>query len=99
VALEEYTTVLAAPVSVALRQSAYGALERIARTRRNVINTEALNENPDSAKALETEARPAKVGQWEAALKDVSASQTIDFDEGTVEDLNAMESTSRWKRK
>jgi suppressor of tumorigenicity protein 13 len=28
-----------------------------------------------------------ELGQWEAALADLSASQTIDFDEGTVEDL------------
>jgi suppressor of tumorigenicity protein 13 len=50
--------------------------------------TEALKENPDSAKALRIRGKARKeLGQWEAALKDVSASQTIDFDEGTVEDL------------
>jgi len=48
----------------------------------------ALQENPDSAKALRIRGKVRKeLGQYELALKDLSASQQIDFDEGTVEDL------------
>jgi hypothetical protein len=32
------------------------------------------------------------LGKYELALKDLSASQTIDFDEGTVEDVSCCES-------
>jgi suppressor of tumorigenicity protein 13 len=89
-ALEKYTAaVLAAPPSALLyanRATALLALGRPYAAERDC--TEALKENPDSAKALRVRGKARKeLGQWETALKDISASQTIDFDEGTVEDL------------
>lgn len=48
----------------------------------------ALEENPDSAKALRTRGKARKaLGKWENALHDLSAAQQIDFDEDTVQDL------------
>jgi suppressor of tumorigenicity protein 13 len=48
----------------------------------------ALTINPDSAKAFRVRGKAYKaLEKWELALKDLSAAQTIDFDEGTVEDL------------
>jgi suppressor of tumorigenicity protein 13 len=90
VALEKYTAaVLAAPPSALLYANRATALLNLSRPYAAERDcTEALNENPDSAKALRVRGKARKeLGQWEAALKDVSASQTIDFDEGTVEDL------------
>jgi suppressor of tumorigenicity protein 13 len=89
-ALEKYTeAVLAAPPSSLLyanRAAVLLELNRPLAAERDC--TEALIENPDSAKALRIRGKARKImGQWEAALKDLSQSQTIDFDEGTVEDL------------
>jgi len=89
-ALDKYTAaVLAAPPSALLyanRATCLLKLERPAAAERD--GTVALKENPDSAKALRVRGKARKeLGKWEAALKDLSASQTIDFDEGTVEDL------------
>ena len=48
----------------------------------------ALAINPDSARALRVRGKVYKeLLKWELALKDLSAAQSIDFDEGTVEDL------------
>merc|ERR1712071_186392 len=49
---------------------------------------EAINMNPDIAKALRIRGRAKKsVGDYEGARKDLSASQSIDFDEGAASDL------------
>lgn len=48
----------------------------------------ALAINPDSARALRVRGKVYKeLHKWELALKDLSAAQSIDFDEGTVADL------------
>jgi uncharacterized membrane protein (DUF106 family) len=57
-----------------------------------------LNENPDSAKSLRTEASPQRIGTVGSRLKDVSASQTIDLDEGTVEDLKSIEQLTEMEK-
>jgi suppressor of tumorigenicity protein 13 len=89
-ALEKYTgAVLAAPPSALLYANRATALLKLDRPRAAERDcNEALKENPDSAKALRVRGKARKaLGQWEAALHDLSASQQIDFDEGTVEDL------------
>jgi suppressor of tumorigenicity protein 13 len=90
VALEKYTAaVLVAPPSALLYANRATVLLELSRPYAAERDcTEALKENPDSAKALRIRGKARKeLGQWEAALKDVSASQTIDYDDGTVEDL------------
>ena len=90
-ALEKYTeAVLAAPPSPLLLANRATALLHLGRPRAAERDcNEALKENPDSAKALRVRGKARKeLGLWEAALQDLSASQQIDFDEGTVEDLN-----------
>jgi suppressor of tumorigenicity protein 13 len=89
-ALEKYTeAILAAPPSSLLYANRAAVLLELNRPRAAERDcNEALIENPDSAKALRIRGKARKaMGQWEAALKDLSQSQTIDFDEGTVEDL------------
>ena len=89
-ALEAYTAaVLAAAPSPLLLANRATALLKLGRPRAAVRDCDqALQENPDSAKALRVRGKARKeLGQWEAALQDLSASQQIDFDEGTVEDL------------
>jgi suppressor of tumorigenicity protein 13 len=51
--------------------------------------TAALDQNPDSAKALRIRGRCYKeLGQYELARHDLSAAQTIDYEEGgVVQDL------------
>lgn len=89
-ALEEYTLAIqAAPPSALLyanRAMVLLELERYKAAEHDC--NEALKENPDSAKALRVRGKALKaMGEWERSLHDLSASQTIDFDEGTVEDL------------
>lgn len=89
-ALEKYTAaVLVAPPSALLyanRANVFLKLGRPKAAERDCDN--ALKENPDSAKALRIRGKARKeLGKWEDALKDLSASQQIDFDEGTVDDL------------
>lgn len=89
-ALEKYTAaVLAAPPSALLYANRANALLKLGRPLAAQRDCDcALAENPDSAKALRIRGKARKeLGQWEAALKDLAASQQIDFDEGTVEDL------------
>lgn len=89
-ALEKYTAaVLAALPSALLYANRATALLKLDRPRAAERDcNEALKENPDSAKALRVRGKARKaLGLWEAALHDLSASQQIDFDEGTVEDL------------
>lgn len=89
-ALEKYTTaVLAAPPSALLYANRAVALYKLQRYRAAERDcNEALKENPDSAKALRTRGKVRKeLMMWDEALSDLSASQQIDFDENTVEDL------------
>lgn len=89
-ALEKYTeAILAAPPSALLYANRATALLKLGRPKAAERDCDcALNENPDSAKALRVRGKARKeLGKWEEALKDLSASQQIDFDEGTVEVL------------
>jgi suppressor of tumorigenicity protein 13 len=89
-ALEKYTAaVLAAPPSALLYANRATVLYKLQRYRAAERDcNEALKENPDSAKALRTRGKVRKeLMMWEDALSDLSASQQIDFDENTVEDL------------
>ena len=44
--------------------------------------------NPDSAKALRIRGRALKeLGEFERSIKDLAASQQIDYDDGAAEDL------------
>lgn len=89
-ALEKYTAaILAAPPSALLYANRATALYKLQRYRAAERDcNEALKENPDSAKALRIRGKVRKeLEMWEDALKDLAASQQIDYDEGTVEDL------------
>jgi suppressor of tumorigenicity protein 13 len=89
-ALEKYTgAVLAAPASALLYANRATVLLKLQQYAAAVRDCdEALNQNPDSAKALRVRGKARKaLGQWEAALQDLSQAQQIDFDEGTVDDL------------
>lgn len=89
-ALEKYNAaVLAAPPSALLYANRAIVLYKLQRYRAAERDcNEALKENPDSAKALRTRGKVRKeLMMWDEALGDLSASQQIDFDENTVEDL------------
>eukprot|EP00977_Amphora_coffeiformis_P018184 scaffold6271_cov171-Amphora_coffeaeformis.AAC.10 len=89
-ALAKYTeAVLAAPPSALLYANRAYALLQLGRHSAAERDCDlALKENPDSAKALRMRGKARKeLGKYELALKDLAASQQIDFDEGTVEDL------------
>ena len=89
-ALEKYNeAVVAAPPSALLYANRATVLLQLNRLRAAERDCNlALSENPDSAKALRVRGKVYKeLGKYEEALKDLSASQAIDFDEGTVEDL------------
>lgn len=89
-ALEKYTAaILAAPPSALLYANRATALFKLQRYRAAERDcNEALKENPDSAKALRVRGKARKeLGMFDEALHDLSASQQIDFDENTVEDL------------
>jgi suppressor of tumorigenicity protein 13 len=89
-ALEHYTAaVVAAPPSALLYANRALVLLKLGKLKAAERDCGlALESNPDSAKALRTRGKVRKeLGDYENALKDLSLSQTIDFDEGTVEDL------------
>jgi suppressor of tumorigenicity protein 13 len=89
-ALDKYTeAILAAPPSALLYANRATALYKLRRYRSAERDcNEALKENPDSAKALRMRGKVRKeLGMWDEALHDLSASQQIDYDESTVEDL------------
>jgi suppressor of tumorigenicity protein 13 len=89
-ALEKYTAaILAAPPSALLYANRATSLYKLQRYRAAERDcNEALKENPDSAKALRIRGKVRKeLMMWEEALSDLSASQQIDYDESTVEDL------------
>ena len=93
-ALEEYNlAVQAAPPSALLyanRATVLLKLEKFKAAERDC--DEAIKENPDSAKALRVRGKVLKaMGEWEKSLHDLSASQTIDFDEDTVADLKEVQ--------
>jgi len=92
-ALEKYTQAIqcAEPSSLlyANRAMALLKLDRPRAAERD--GTLALKMNPDSAKALRVRGKARKVlGKYEAALKDLSQSQQIDFDEDAAEDLKEL---------
>lgn len=89
-ALTQYTrAILAAPPSALLYANRAAALLALERYEAAVRDCDlALAQNPDSAKALRVRGKAHKAqGRYAQALADLSASQQIDFDEGTVEDL------------
>jgi len=97
-ALEKYTQAILcaqpSPLLYANRAMALLKLNRPLAAERDC--DQALQQNPDSAKALRIRGKARKALQkWELALKDLSSAQAIDFDEGTVDDLK--ETTAKHK--
>jgi len=89
-AVEKYTeAILAAEPSPLVYANRADCLLRLNRPRAAVRDCDAaLAINPDSAKALRIRGRARKaLGEYEGSLKDLSASQTIDFDETAALDL------------
>jgi suppressor of tumorigenicity protein 13 len=89
-AVDKYTEAIqAAPPSALLYANRALALLRCGRPRAAKRDCDlALLENPDSAKALRVRGKAFKdLELFEDALKDLSASQQVDFDEATVDDL------------
>lgn len=92
-ALEQYTNaILAAEPSALLYANRAVALMQLGRPRAAEHDCSlALGMNPDSAKALRVRGKARKaLGDYEAALHDLSASQQIDFDESVVGDLKEL---------
>ena len=92
-ALEKYTAAIQAaepsPLLYANRAMALMKLNRPRAAERD--GTLALEMNPDSAKALRVRGKARKaLGKYEEALKDLSQSQQIDFDESAAEDLKEL---------
>jgi len=89
-AMEKYTLAIqaASPSSLLLANRA-DMLLKMGRNGAAVRDcSSALEQNPDSAKALRIRGKAYKVlGEYEKARKDLSASQTIDYDDGAAEDL------------
>lgn len=89
-ALEHYTqAIVKAEPSALIYANRADCLLHLERPRAAIRDCdEALKLNPDSAKALKIRGRARKVlGDWKGARKDLSESQTIDFDDDAVEDL------------
>jgi suppressor of tumorigenicity protein 13 len=89
-ALEHYTqAIVKAEPSALIYANRADCLLHLNRPRAAIRDCdEALKLNPDSAKALKIRGRARKVlGDWKGARKDLSESQTIDFDDDAVEDL------------
>ena len=89
-ALQEYTLAIQAAQPSALlyanRATILFKLQKYKAAERDC--SEALKENPDSAKALRVRGLARKeMGLYEEARHDLSESQTIDFDENTIEAL------------
>jgi len=92
-ALDKYTeAILEAEPSALLYANRAMALMELGRPRAAERDcTLALNQNPDSAKALRVRGKARKaMGKYEEALRDLSLSQQIDFDEGAVADLKEL---------
>lgn len=83
-ALESYNeAVLAAPPSALLYANRSIVLEKLGHYKAAEIDCKfALEQNPDSAKALKTRGklRYMHLNDWEGALSDLSQAQSIDFD-------------------
>lgn len=89
-ALDKYTqAILAAPPSALLYANRAIVLLKLQQPRAAIRDCDlALAQNPDSAKALRTRGQAYMALQdYELALRDLSASQQIDFDESVVQDL------------
>lgn len=89
-ALEKYTqAILCAPPSALLYANRAMVLLELNRPQAAERDCDvALEQNPDSAKALRIRGKARKeLKKYDLALKDLSSSQMIDFDEGTVQDL------------
>ena len=92
-ALECYTSAIqAAEPSALLYANRAMALMKLNRPRAAEHDCSlALKLNPDSAKALRVRGKARKaLGNYELALKDLSSSQQIDFDESVVQDLKEL---------
>mmetsp|Transcript_24355 Transcript_24355/g.45053 ORF Transcript_24355/g.45053 Transcript_24355/m.45053 type:complete len:461 (-) Transcript_24355:34-1416(-) len=89
-AVEKYSAaIVAAEPSPLLYANRADCLLRLNRPRAAVRDCDAaLALNPDSAKALRIRGRARKaLGEYEGSLKDLSASQTIDYDDAAALDL------------
>lgn len=89
-ALEKYTlAVQASPPSALLLANRADCLFRLKKFTAAVKDCDAaLENNPDSAKALRIRGKSQKeLGDYEKARADLSASQAIDYDDSTVEAL------------
>jgi suppressor of tumorigenicity protein 13 len=89
-ALAKYSeAVQAAEPSALLYANRADCLQKLGRPRAAVNDCNAaLNMNPDSAKALRIRGTAYKdLGKYEEALKDLSASQAIDYNDSAAEDL------------
>lgn len=89
-ALAKYTeAVQAAEPSALLYANRADCLLKVGRPRAAINDCDAaLKMNPDSAKALRIRGTAKKeIGEYEAALTDLSASQTIDYNDQAAEDL------------
>jgi len=89
-AVEKYSmAIISAPPSALLYANRADSLFRLERYEHAILDCdEAIKLNPDSAKALRIRGKCQKeIGAWEKARQDLSASQTIDFDDVAAEDL------------
>lgn len=89
-ALEKYTlAVQASPPSALLLANRADCLFRLKKFTAAIRDCDAaLENNPDSAKALRIRGKSRKeLGEYEKARADLSASQAIDYDDSTVEAL------------
>ena len=101
-ALEKYTeAILAAEPSALLYANRAMVLMELGRTKAAEHDCSlALEKNPDSAKALRIRGKARKLlGKYDEALHDLSASQQIDFDENTVQDLKELSELHLQKEK
>ena len=87
--LKYNSAITSAPPSALLLANRADVLFRLQRYQDAVTDcNEALVKNPDSAKALRIRGRALKeLGEFERSIKDLAASQQIDYDDGAAEDL------------
>jgi suppressor of tumorigenicity protein 13 len=87
--LKYNSAITSAPPSALLLANRADVLFRLQRYQDAVTDcNEALLKNPDSAKALRIRGRALKeLGEFERSIKDLAASQQIDYDDGAAEDL------------
>jgi suppressor of tumorigenicity protein 13 len=87
--LKYNSAITSAPPSALLLANRADVLFRLNRYQDALSDcNEALVKNPDSAKALRIRGRALKeLGEFERSIKDLAASQQIDYDDGAAEDL------------